>query len=271
MRSRESAEPKKRQSHGNIGRLRQPANLFSRAGQNDPVSRQDHRSLRFIDQRGRLVQFCSRRKEIRHLAMSPGRGRIPIEFAGTELRVFSDVHEHRAGPVGRRNLKGFAQADGDFVGACNEIIVLGNGNGDARDVCLLERVAPQDRAAHLARDAHDRRGVHHGRGDSCHHVGCARPGRRQRHTHTAARTRISVRHVRSPLFMPHQYVVDSRLGQGIVGREDGASGIPEDVLHSQPLQAFPDDLGAGQLSWGIVAGRLLVHQLLISSLGIPHK
>ena len=39
-----------------------------------------------------------------------------------------------------------------------------------------------------------------------------------------------------------------RFRQRVIGRQNGASGISEDVLHAQPLQAFPDNFGAGHFS-----------------------
>ena len=261
MRSGKSAQPEQRQGHRNIGCFRQPADLFPSTGEHDAVSRQDHRALRFIDQRGRLIQFRGSGKEIGHLPVRPGRSRIPIEFAGTKLRVFGDVHEHGTRPVRSRDVEGFAQADGDFIRACHQIIVLGDGKSDAGDVRLLEGVASENRAAHLARNAHDGRRIHHRRGDSGDHIG--RPGtrRRQRYTHPAARPRVSVGHVRGALFMPHQHMVDLRLGQGIVGRQNGAPGISEDVLDAEALQAFPDNLRAAELPWRCAMGRFLVHHL----------
>ena len=74
------------------------------------------------------------------MAADFGRGGFPIEFAGCVLRVLGDVHEHRAGTVGSGDLKCFAQARGDFLGARHQIIVLGDRQRDAGDVGFLKRV-----------------------------------------------------------------------------------------------------------------------------------
>ena len=111
--------------------------------------------LRFVDQRGGLIQFRRRGKEIRDLTVRSRRGGIPIKFAGAKLGIFGDVHEHGAGPVGSGDLEGFAQAGSDFIGARHQIIVLGDGHRDAGNVGFLKGVAAEHGAAHLSGDADD--------------------------------------------------------------------------------------------------------------------
>ena len=213
------------------------------------------------------ASFARAGEEIRNLPVRPRRGRLPIELARTELRILGDVHQHRSGPVRRRDVKGLAQAGRHFVGPRHQVIVFGNRQRDAGDVHFLKSVAAQHRAAHLPGDAHDGRRIHHRRGDPRDHVGRAGSRGRQRHAHPPAGPRVAVGHMRGALFMPHQHVMHPRFGQGVIGRKNGASGIPEDVLDAQPLQAFPDNLGAGQLSRrGSPAGGQWIFLVLTASL-----
>ena len=54
--------------------------------------------------------------------------------------------------------------------------------------------------------------------------------------------RVAIGHVRGALLVAHQNMVNGGLGHGIIGRQDGAAGIAEDVLHAQELERLPDNL-----------------------------
>src|ERR1700733_6244943 len=69
-----------------------------------------------------------------------GGGGVEVEGRGGLLRVFGDVDEDRAGAAGGGDLEGFADGGCDVFGAGDEEVVLGDGQGDAGDVDLLERV-----------------------------------------------------------------------------------------------------------------------------------
>ena len=79
------------------------------------------------------------------------RGGLPVEFARALLRVLGDVDEHRAGPAGRRDVECLANRRRDVVGARHQVVVLGDGQRDARDVGLLEGVGANQLAADLSR------------------------------------------------------------------------------------------------------------------------
>ena len=55
----------------------------------------------------------------------------------------------------------------------------------------------------------------------------------------------TVRHVRGPLLVPDEDVVDGILQHRVVRRQDGAARIAEDGIHALADEAFPDDLRAG--------------------------
>ena len=64
----------------------------------------------------------------------------------------------------------------DVFGARDEEVVLGDRQGDAGDVDLLEGVGAEDLGGDLAGDADDGDGVEHGRGDAGDEVGRAGAG-----------------------------------------------------------------------------------------------
>jgi hypothetical protein len=120
--------------------------------------------------------------------------------------------------------------------------MLGDGQSDACDVGLLKGIGADQLAADLTGNTNDRGRVQHGRSDAGHHVGSSRTGGGHGDSRLSAGARVSIRHVSGALLMPHQHVMDLAVLQGIVSRQDGATGISEDVGHAFVLQAFPKNL-----------------------------
>ena len=126
--------------------------------------------------------------------------------------------------------------------------MLRDRQSDASDVGLLKSVVTDQLAAHLARDADDRRRIHHRRGNARDQVGCTRPRGGNGDADSAAGARVTVGHVRRALFVPHQHVVDLGVfAQRVIGRQNRSTRITEDVLHAFALEAFPDNLSTGFL------------------------
>ena len=244
MRGRERAEAEKRERHRNAGFFGQRVNFALRAGENDAVAGQNDRPPGLVDESERGVDFLLAREENRFPAMRLGSRGFPVENAGGLLGVLGDVQEHRAGPVGRRNLKGFAQRRSNFLGARDQIVVLGDRKRDSGDVAFLESVGPDHRAADLAGDANDRGRIHHRRGDPGDHVGGARAGGGHGHSHSSAGARVAIGHVRGALFVADQNVVNLGPGQRVIGRQDGAAGIAEYARDVQGLEGLPNNVGA---------------------------
>ena len=195
-------------------------------------------------------------KEDRLAAMGLGGRGFPVENAGCLLGVLGDVQEHRAGAVGRRDLKGFAQRRGNVLGARDQVVVLGDRQRDSGDVAFLKSVGADHGAADLAGDANDRGGVHHRRGDPGDHVRGARAGGGYGHSHSSAGAGVAVGHVRGALFVPDQNVVDLGSGQGVVGRQNRAAGIAEYARDIQGFEGLPNDVRARK---SLALGCLSVH------------
>ena len=130
----------------------------------------------------------------------------------------------------------------------HQIVVLGDGQRDARDVGLLKRIGADELASHLTGDAHDRGGIEHRRGDAGDHVGGARSRGRDGDTDLPTGSRVAIRHVRGALFVPHQHVMDLAVLQGVIGRQDRAAGIAEHVPHALSFETLPQYAGSGHAS-----------------------
>ena len=109
-------------------------------------------------------------------AVGVGASGVEVEEGGGLLGVLGDVDEDRAGAAGAGDLKRFADGWGDVFGAGDEEVVLGDGQGDAGDVDLLEGVAAEDFRGDLAGDGDDGDAVEHGCGEAGDEVGGAGAG-----------------------------------------------------------------------------------------------
>ena len=98
--------------------------------------------------------------------MGRGRGGGEVEGRGGLLRVFGDVDQNGAGATFSGDLEGFADGGRDVLGAGDEVVVLGDGQGDAGDVDLLEGVGAEDFGGDLAGDGDDGDAIEHGGSDA---------------------------------------------------------------------------------------------------------
>ena len=62
---------------------------------------------------------------------------------------------------------------------------------------------------------------------------------------SSAGARIAVRHVRGALLVAHQHVMDLAVLQRVIGRQNRAARIAENVLHAFALQTLPKNARPG--------------------------
>jgi hypothetical protein len=241
----EPAEAEEREGDGGAGLLGEGPERLGRAGFEHAVAGEDEGPLRGRDQIHRAGQGPGIRRG-RFLEPRQVHGFRPHELGLGLLRVLADVHEHRSGPPRLRDDERLADRRRDVARFGDERVVLGDGERDAGDVGLLERVGAEELRGDLAGDEHRGDRVHHRGGDAGREVRRPRARRRDRDADLAARPRVAVGHVGRPLLVPDEDVPDRVIQHGVVGGQDRASGIPEDRLDAFPQQAFPDDLGASE-------------------------
>ncbi len=178
--------------------------------------------------------------------------------------VFGDVDEHGAGTAGLRDLECFADGGGDVFGAGDEVVVLGDGQGDAGDVDLLKRVGAEDFAADLACDRHNGNAIEHGGGNAGDEIGGAGAGGGDTDADFTGGTGVAVGHVRGALLVADENVMDGELAQGVVGGEDGSARVAEDFVHAFAGESGPNDFSSGELGVLIFLIRhLSLHRLRI--------
>ena len=98
----------------------------------------------------------------------------PLEVDLVTVDVGRDVDEHRARSAGRGDVERLADDLGQVGGVLDQVVVLGDRDGDAGDVGLLERVGADDGRGNLAGQDDDRDGVHVGVREAGDRVGSAR-------------------------------------------------------------------------------------------------
>ena len=159
--------------------------------------------------------------------------------------VTRDVDEHRAGATGRGDVERLAERLRKVVGALQEEAVLHHGHGDAHDVGFLEGVGADDAARDLARDDHERHGVHVRRGDARHRVGGAGAGRHEHDAHLAGGAGVAIGLVHRTLLVAGKDVTDLRgVVERVVDLDGLATGVPEERVHALGLEARDDGLGS---------------------------
>ncbi len=246
MRGRKTADAEQRKAHGNLGALGQRAHLLHGAGLDNAVSGENHRLLGIADQ----LSGCG---EFRFLNAQHGMRAVGTRLCGFKvedrrrlLRVLCNIHQHRAGTAGTRNLKRFTQHPRQVLGLVDEEVVFGHRQRNAGDVDFLKCVRAQHFARHVAGDAHDGDRVEHGGGDAGDEVGRAGTAGGNGHAHFARGARIAIGHVRRALLVAHQHVTDGELAQRIVGGQNSAARIAEDVGNALAHQRGPQNLRARQ-------------------------
>ena len=260
MRGREGAQAQQRRGYGNLQPLGQRANLVHGIGFHNAVASQDDRPLGRQDQLDGFADgiLLGREHGVRAVRSRCGGGKI--EIRQPLLRVLGDVHQHRPGTSGARHQEGLAQHRGDVLRAGDDVVVLGDRQGNAGDIDFLEGVCTQQLRGDLPGDADQRHRVHHGRGDAGDQVGGRRAGGGNGDADLARGARVAVGRMRGALFVAHQNMADRVLAQSVVDRQDRSTGIAEYFANALAFEGGPDDLSAGEAR-GLAGGgcRLIAH------------
>ena len=132
---------------------------------------------------------------------------------------------------------------GKVLGVLHQVAVLDDGQGDAGDVGLLERVQADEMPADLPGDGHHGHAVHVGVGDGGDEVGRSRTGGGQAHAHLARGPGVAVGRMAGTLLVPDEDVVDVEIVEGVVEGDEHPSRKPEYGVDPFALQRFEDHSG----------------------------
>ncbi len=119
------------------------------------MPRQDHRALGLGDHLGsflerRLGGVCRRAVAGQAQVFRVG------ELCLFDLGVLADIDQHRAGAPAAGDVERLPHHLGDLIRPGDQVVVLGDGQGDAGHVRLLEGIPADQVGVHLPGDAHNR-------------------------------------------------------------------------------------------------------------------
>ena len=153
---------------------------------NDSATHIEHGLLRLRHEFGRCLNLLAvglgHRVVARQLI-----GGWPAEVELLLLSVFGDVDKNRTGTTGRGDFIGRGQGARNIGSLRHQKRMLGDWQGDAHDVGLLERIGSHEVAEHLTGDGQQRNRVHVRIGDGGDQVGRTRTTRGDAHAELARR------------------------------------------------------------------------------------
>ena len=172
--------------------------------------------------------------------------RILVVKGGVE-HVLGHVHQHWPGTAAPGDVEGFLQYPGQILDSLHQVIVLGDGGGDAGNIRFLEGIPADQRGGHLAADHYQGNGIHVGGGNASDHV--ADPGAAGGKTdaHLSRGPGIAVRCMDGALFMAGEDMGELHPVQSIIQAQYGSSRVSEDNLDLFLSQTFDDGFCTGDL------------------------
>ncbi|MDT4858074.1 hypothetical protein FQZ97_925250 [compost metagenome] len=161
--------------------------------------------------------------------------------------VLGDIHQHRAGTAGARDVERAAHGFGQVLDVAHEEVVLDAGTRDTDGVAFLEGVLADGRSRHLPADDDHGDGIHVGGGDAGDGIGHARSAGHEADADLLRRARIGIGGVHGGLLVTNQDMLEFVLLENrVVDVKHRAAGVAENVFHAFIGQAAHDDIGAIQ-------------------------
>ena len=239
----QGAEPHQSGDRRDVRQFHQLAQLGGRARRDDasarvnqrPVGLQDH--LRGAADLARVAlgeNLISRQMNRRH--------RLVVSLPRED--VFRDVDKHRAGPSRGGDIERLVDGLRQVFEALYQEIMLGARACNAESIGLLESIAANQFAGHLARDGHDGDGVHHGVHQAGGEVGRAGSRSGAADSRFAGGARVALGGEGGILFVAYQHVADVVLVERVVEGESDAAGVSEHTVDTLADQAFQKHRGA---------------------------
>ena len=175
-------------------------------------------------------------------------GRLGLVVIGRNLNVLRHVHQHRAGAAGDSQPECFPDGVRQVPDLPYKVIVLGNGQGDAGDVDLLEGVGADLRIHHIAGNGHHGNGIQESGGNASDQIGGSRAGGGDDHTGLPSGPGPAVGSVGSALLMGGEHVghLVPVLVESVVDVDHLPAGVAENSMDALLQQGSDNNVRAGQ-------------------------
>jgi hypothetical protein len=169
----------------------------------------------------------------------------PREFGPRLEHVLGDVDQDRTGPAGRGEVERFGHDARHVVDRLHQVVVLGDRQGDAVDVGLLERVRADGATRHLTGDGDHGDRVHVRVGDRRDQIGRPGAGGGDADAYLAGGLGVPGRGVPGALLVPDQYVADLGVEDRVVRGQDRTARDTEHDVDTERLEGSDERLRAG--------------------------
>ena len=175
-------------------------------------------------------------------------GRLGLIVVHGDLDILGHVHQHRAGTAGDRQPEGLPDGVRQVLDLAHEVVVLGDGQGNAGDVDLLEGVGADLVVGNVAGDGHHGNRIQEGGGDAGDQVGGAGAGGGDDHAGLPGGPGPAVGGMGGPLLVGGEDVPQLVLVliEGVVDMDHLPAGVAEDGGDALLQQGPDNDVRAGQ-------------------------
>jgi hypothetical protein len=234
----QSSEPHQGTDDGNAGFLHEAAEHSRSLRDMNPAANEEQRLGRFFQEFGGALDLAG-------VAFAYGVIAAQNDFIGIFVIELSDddvlgnVNDHRTGSAGAGNDKRLFDGRGQFAAFGHQVVVLGDGAGDADGVRFLKGVVADHVERHLSGNADDGRRIEIGRGQAGGGVGRAGAARHQTDADLAGGARITVGGMHGGLLVAGEDDMDGRFGiQRVENGDHDTAGKTEDHGDFFPLQGL---------------------------------
>ena len=180
--------------------------------------------------------FASARPRVRREFHRPGKFLLGLQQVG------GNIDDYRPGTPAARPVEALGNCVGNFVNGANQAAPFGEGEGHAKNIGLLKRIGSDQRAAHLAGDAHQGNRIHLRIGNAGDKVRRAGPAGRHGHANFTRDPRIAFRRKDRALLMAGEDMAHSTALKRVIQRHDCAAGITKHQFHALGSQALQNNV-----------------------------
>ena len=238
---------------GGVDLLRQRQQLLLRSAGDKSAAEIEEGPVGCVDARRRLPDALL----LGRVGRVGGNRGLRLVVVHGDLDVLGHVHQHRAGTAGDSQPECLPNGVRQVPDLAHEVVVLGDGQGDAGDVDLLEGVGADLVIGDVAGDRHHGDGIQKGGGDAGDQVGGAGAGGGDDHAGLPGGPGPAVGGVGGPLLVGGEDVPELVLVfvQGIVDMDHLSAGVAENGCNALLNEGPDNNVRAGQFH-GIILSRV---------------
>src|SRR5512136_109518 len=119
----------------------------------------------------------------------------PAKFQTIYSHISRQVNQHWTRPAASCYVKGLPKYLRYVFSVAKQVVMLGNGEGNAGYIIFLKSILAYQEGIDLACDGHHRNRIHVGRSNACYQVGGPRSGCSNAHTCFSCSSGITVCHM----------------------------------------------------------------------------